>query len=180
MRDNIAANVGLDVQGHKVETELLEAAIPWISQNCMRGRKRDKDGNLVPDPQPDSLIQVMQTISRVHARAGITMAKVKWKNILNGMMDEYIHKYGVKALQPQSREPFTRDEINKLFSLPVGTFVDHKTRVGDNARWRGFEAGMGVSSETGDRRGDLTIDCRDDFPKQGKLNNKIIVKHKKL
>jgi site-specific DNA-cytosine methylase len=157
LRDNVAANLGIDVNGHYTEQQILRFAPLWIGQNCMKGR-RVVDGATVPDPLPDSAMQVVHTISRIHHRHGLQLAKVNFKHLLDGMCRGYKRTYGLLALQQQSHEPFTREEVTALVTPPSGMFVDARTRVGNNVRWLSFNAAQCVSAETGDRRADLAID----------------------
>ena len=64
IRDNIAANSGLDIAGFHTECQLLQFAMLWIGQNCMMGRKT-VNGVPVPDPLPSSVLAVLHDVARV-------------------------------------------------------------------------------------------------------------------
>jgi site-specific DNA-cytosine methylase len=148
IRDNVAANTGLDPVAHHNEVAILQYAPIWISQNCMEGRKQSK-------PTPQSALQVISSVSRIHRRKGIEMAKVSWKDVLNGLCRDYAQEYGVSALQPNHHEPFTRDEINRMTAPPDNLIITNSLKVGDNIKWRSFHGSMTVSSETGKRIADV-------------------------
>jgi hypothetical protein len=127
IRDNVAANTGLDPVAHHNEVAILQYAPIWISQNCMEGRKKSK-------PTPQSALQVISSVSRIHRRKGIEMAKVSWKDVLNGLCRDYAQEYGVSALQPNHHEPFTRDEINRMTAPPDNLIITNSLKVGDNIK----------------------------------------------
>ena len=156
IRDNISANTGADSAAHQNEVAILRYAPIWIAQNCMEGRKK-KQGTLGPisRPTPQSALQVISSVTRIHRRKGIEMAKVSWKEVLNGMCREYTQQYGVSALQPEHHETFTREEVDRLTSPPDGLIVTSSLTVGDNIKWRSFHGSMTTSSETGRRIADV-------------------------
>jgi site-specific DNA-cytosine methylase len=163
IRDNTAANSGADPVGHKTELQILRLAPIWIAQNCMEGRKVLSSGATINRPTPQSAIQVVNSVIRIHKRKGITMAKVSWKPILDGMCREYVQEYGVSALQPKHHEPFTREEVDKLTTPPAGLGVTSTLVVGNNIKWHSLRSAMCLSSETGDRKAALSLNPRVPF-----------------
>ena len=158
IRDNAAANSGMDASAHQTEISILKFAPIWIAQNCMEGRKGTGAlGQSITRPTPQSALQVMSSVSRIHRRKGITMATVSWKDVFDGMCREYVQDYGVSALQPQHHETFTREEINRLTSPPDGLIVTNTMTVGDNIKWRSFHGAECTSSETGERIADWAL-----------------------
>lgn len=158
IRDNAAANSGMDASAHQTEISILKFAPIWIAQNCMEGRKGTGAlGQSITRPTPQSALQVMSFVSRIHRRKGITMATVSWKDVFDGMCREYVQDYGVSALQPQHHETFTREEINRLTSPPDGLIVTNTMTVGDNIKWRSFHGAECTSSETGERIADWAL-----------------------
>ena len=101
IRDNIAANSGIDIEGFYTECQLLQFAMLWIGQNCMAGRKT-ANGVTVPDPLPSSVLAVLHDVARIHKRKGIQMAKVDLKSVHDGLCRQYKSKWGIDALQPRS------------------------------------------------------------------------------
>ena len=156
-RNNTAANSGADPEGHQNEINILRYAPIWIAQNCMAGRKTTNNGMATKRPTPHSALQVINSVMRIHKRRGITMARVSWRPILDGMCRQYTQEYGVSALQPKHHEPFTRDEVTKLTDPPPGIAITSTLNSDNSIKFKSFRAAMCLSSETGDRKADLAL-----------------------
>jgi hypothetical protein len=74
--------------------------------------------------KPGSNFVVLSSVRRIHARLGIRMASSSLvTTLLKSMLSRYVKAFGIDALLPERKEPFTPLMITAMLRIPAATSV---------------------------------------------------------
>ena len=156
-----------------LESCFWAGALPFIIQrmnaNWLQHPRRDRPN----PPRASSALAVLRGVRRVHVRrleiesVSLTTAV----QVCHGMLKEYLLVHGKEALLPRRKEPFTRELIHKLLTLPDGTRLVGDSRVPagavevrrDGMVWLNIFTLISVLSQCGFRKAEVTVADGEDF-----------------
>ena len=161
-RDDFAANSGQDAAGYEREKLLLEMAAVIAAQELRP--KRSKQRPDVTEVQVSTLQQFIRSVRNVHKHdhyPPIEMVEVgALKSLWNGLLRRFKLKFGVSAMMPVQKNPFTKDMIEQMLrhlkqdglKLMKGRVVTKTSRWAASAR-----AWVATQAQTAFRKGDSLV-----------------------
>ena len=153
-RDDIASNLGINLQGHKDEIMLLAFATMDALQDMQprAGRKA---------PLPDSAKNYLYAVADYHASMmpPITMVPIKTvSKLFKALNVEYKEQWGIKDMIKKQREPLKKWHIRKLLALTDSVVkLGRKNWKRDSLRGRSILALIATQANTGMRKSEVTL-----------------------
>ena len=140
-------------EGRERETVTLALAFTHIYE-----RMSNRPGRKFP-PKPQSALQVLRTVRRMHARLGIEMVPLTLvTRLVHALNRRYVARYGIDSLQPQRVEPLTNELIQSIISDAMdGTKVGSETVDWSSRRWKSVRALWATLAQTGFRRDEISL-----------------------
>jgi hypothetical protein len=155
-RGDIQAHLGVDPVGFQREI-MVQALGLLIMYSQMRVGSK-----------PQSAMVYLANVRRIHRRCFIPMGNQAdmVRQVLNGMMTRFSEIYGVEALIPSRKEPFTNLQVRSLVSVPDGT----QTKIGpvdrNNLTWFSLFMIFHVAAQVGIRKDEAASPFSDVLPKR--------------
>jgi hypothetical protein len=155
-RGDIQAHLGVDPVGFQREI-MVQALGLLIMYSQMRVGSK-----------PQSAMVYLANVRRIHRRCFIPMGNQAdmVRQVLNGMMTRFSEIYGVEALIPSRKEPFTNLQVYALVSVPDGT----QTKIGlvdrNNLTWFSLFLIFHVAAQVGIRKDEAASPFSDVLPKR--------------
>ena len=164
---NMSAASGQDVALFQVYNSFVTGALLWIYERMPSAR-----GKSTP-PKPSSALQVLMGIRRIHLkRLGLPYFVPLSSAVLacDGLVRSYMLLHGPEALQPDRKEPLTREIIvgliaDSLTGLTIGVRGAH-SRAPVNwttIPWAAWRALVATMAQTGFRKADVSLDLKARF-----------------
>ena len=143
----------LTSEGRERETITLALAFTHIYS-----RMSNRPGRLFP-PKPQSALQVLRTIRRMHARLGIEMIPLTLvTRLVHALNRRYVSRFGIESLQPQRVEPLTNSLIRAILSESMeGKAVGSSTVAWASREWQSIRALIATLAQTGFRRDEISL-----------------------
>ena len=149
-RVDMAANSGMDPEGHQEEVFLLASAMLHFYENMHPRRNSD------PAASPVSAKKIIESIARTHFTRGIKMVDLKVVSLAcKGMCREYIDAYGVDTLVPERKLPFTDSIITDIFKCHDGATRGSLTVDWSAYYWIAVDACFETLAEEGSRKDEV-------------------------
>ena len=132
------------------ETWLICVAM-LMKYRMMRPRRRSSAA-----PNPNSALNMVLAVRRVHGRAQITLPPCKaLQAVLKGMLRQHVEEHGADSLRPEQADPLTVEDRAAIYAVPDGT----RLKSGDVVRWTSllfvsFRALLDTLCDTGGRKAD--------------------------
>ena len=149
---HLAATYGDDAVA--AEQMFWAAALPFILNRMNEAWVLQPKGRALP-PKPASAMAVLRGVRRIHVkRLGIeSVSLTAAVQVCDGMLREYAERHGPESLIPHRKEPFTRELIIGLLSIPTGTRLNNGTVVNWEAlEWRMIRALVCFMAQSGARK----------------------------
>jgi hypothetical protein len=169
LRNDVAANSGADPDGHVNEQVLQALALVAMYSNMQPRSHSD------PAPDPQSAMQKLRGVHRVHDREGYTMAPPRLAGkLLKGLMRDYVLTHDVRDVA--RKLPLTNQVINAmLFDTPDGATWHGRTCRRGSYEWAAATCMWSVMAEGGERKAEVAKkDARTPFQK-GRLTFASVV-----
>jgi integrase len=143
----------LSAEGRERETVTLALAFTHIYE-----RMSNRPGRKFP-PKPQSALQVLRTVRRMHARLGIEMVPLTLvTRLVHALNRRYVARYGIDSLQPQRVEPLTNTLIQSIMSEEMnGVRVGSETVDWSSRRWKSVRSLWATLAQTGFRRDEVSL-----------------------
>ena len=155
-RTDMAANSGLDPDGHQEEVYLCVAAMVQLYEKMLPRRKSD------PAADPRSAAKKIEAVRRRHSVRGITMVDMRTVTLaVKGLCREYIREHGVDGLVPDRKLPFTDVILRAMLRTPNGAARGSLVLDWDAHHWIAICACFSLAAEGGDRNKELRDTKRD-------------------
>lgn len=164
---NMAAASGVDQDAFALYQAFVSGALPWIYERMPSAKGRSDP------PKPTSALAVLTGVRRVHLKRFNLPHFVPLTTAVqacDGLIRKYMEEHGPEALQPQRKEPLTKQMILKLLGdhlkgAFVGTRGDHaKMRVDWGVTpWAGWRALVATMAQTGFRKADVSLESKVKF-----------------
>jgi len=154
-RTDIAANLGIDAEGHQEELFLLSSAL-LLMYMSMRPRRRSD-----PAADPRSALKKLQAVRRIHRARMLTMAPLSSAlMVTKGLMRRYIREHGVATLIPDRKLPLTNVLIDAMLAAPAANAGATRGTLPPLAAtsyfWIAAIALFAVCAETGARKAEVS------------------------
>ena len=149
-RTDMAANSGMDPDGHQEEVFLLASACVRFYEVMMPRRRSD------PAAKPPSAGKKVEAIRRRHFTRGIEMVSMKVvKLAIKGMCRQYVDAHGVETLVPRRKLPFPDRVMRDM--LRTQNKSEHKRLVVDWSRyhWKAVLVCFSTLAEEGSRKDEV-------------------------
>ena len=159
-RLDLRANNGTDVLGAQREAFLLCAALTWIYSRMRPRTRRARELGIAAKPQ--SALNVLIAVRRVHARAGFPMVSAtRLSYTLKALQAKFARLYGPEALQPKRRNPFPPGLLSQIFELDEGAVVPGLAGVPPfswrSPLWASVMSAFAYGRFAGGRRADVSV-----------------------
>ena len=149
-RTDMAANSGLDPEGHQEETFLLASAMLHFYETMVPRRHSD------PAAKPDSAKKIIESVVRSHRVRGVTMVSLEVVALAcKGLCREYIDAHDVHTLVPQRKLSFTDTIIADIFRCPDGATRGGLTVDWSSYHWTAVDACFQTLAEEGSRKDEV-------------------------
>ena len=165
-RLDLRANNGTDVLGAQREAFLLCAALMWIHSRMRPRTRRARELGIAAKPQ--SALNVLIAVRRVHARAGFPMVSAtRLSYTLKALQAKFARLYGPEALQPKRRNPFPPGLLSQIFELDEGAVVPGLAGVPPfswrSPLWASVMSAFAYGRFAGGRRADVSVEAKADW-----------------
>jgi hypothetical protein len=151
VRGDLAANCGLDVNGHQREVFIMAS---FVIARFTNMRARRAGGR----PKPQSAVNSLSAVIRCHRRRGITMARAPVVGVLlRGLQREFVAEHGADALEPKRKEPFGPTNMRKLRSIATGTKVGSLVLDWAAPFWISYWAALCVMAQGAFRKAEMFL-----------------------
>jgi hypothetical protein len=151
LRGDLAANCGLDVNGHKREVFIM-ATLVIARYTNMRARRAGGFS------KPQSAMNSLSAVIRCHKPHGITMARAPLvSELLRGLQREFVAEHGADALEPTRKEPFGPTNMTTLRALSTGTKVGSLMLDWAAPFWISYWAALCVMAQGAFRKAEIFI-----------------------
>ena len=152
LRDDADANSGRNARLFAREVQLMCLFLVWVHRT-MAPRSNSRT-----DAKPQSAMNVLLAVRRVHKLAGYPMASsAAVTNVLKGLCRAYVLRHGPEAMTPARKEPLSRDLFRRLMTLANGTPLGpHGTPLNwSDPLWISVSAACATAKFTGVRKAEI-------------------------
>ena len=155
-RSDVQAHLGVDSVGFQREI-MVQALGLLIMYSQMRVGSK-----------PQSAMVYLANVRRMHKRCFIPMGNHTHmiRQVLNGMMTRFTEMYGVEALIPSRKEPFTNQQVKSLVSVADGTLTTLGIVDRKNLTWFSLFLIFHVAAQVGIRKDEAASPFSDVLPKR--------------
>jgi hypothetical protein len=167
-RDDVAANAGTDLAGYEREKLLLEVATVIAAQELRP--KRSKQRPDVTEVQVATLQQFIRSVRNVHQKEHYPPIEMIGLNALKGLwaglLRRFKLKFGVTAMMPVQKNPFTKGMIEQMLRhlRQDGLQLMRGKVVSKTSRWAASSrAWVAVQSQTAFRKADSLVCGTDEW-----------------
>ena len=149
-RTDMAANSGMDPEGHQEEVFLLATFMMHLYEHMCPRRHSD------PAAHPDSAKKGAQSIVRTHKVRGIYLVSLEVVSLAcKGLCREYIDEHDVHTLVPKRKLSFTDTIMADLFRCPDGATRGTLTVDWASYHWIAVDACFQTLGEEGSRKDEV-------------------------
>ena len=150
-RTDMAANSGMDAEGHQEEVFLMASAMLHAYENMYPRRRSD------PAADPRSAQKYIESVRRTHRVKGITMASMEVVRLaVKGLCREYIDAHDVHTLVPERKLSFTDTIVADMFRCPDGATRGALTVDWSSYYWLAVDACFQTLAEEGSRKDEVS------------------------
>ena len=150
-RTDMAANSGMDAEGHQEEVFLMASAMLHAYENMYPRRRSD------PAADPRSAQKYIEAVRRTHRVKGITMASMEIVRLaVKGLCREYIDEHDVHTLVPERKLSFTDAIVADMFRCPDGATRGALTLDWSSYYWIAVDACFQTLAEEGSRKDEVS------------------------
>ena len=147
----MAANSGMDAEGHQEEVFLMASAMLHAYENMYPRRRSD------PAADPRSAQKYIESVRRTHRVKGITMASMEVVRLaVKGLCREYIDAHDVHTLVPERKLSFTDTIVADMFRCPDGASRGALTVDWSSYYWLAVDACFQTLAEEGSRKDEVS------------------------
>ena len=147
-RMDAAANSGADAVGFDREARLLAAFLIYC-----HGIIQPRSSKASAAAHPDSALNMVKAVRRVHKRRGIFMVSTaQLSSVMKGILSEHIAEHGYESLLPHRKEPLDGDHLRLLLSTPTGTVLGRTAVHWDAPLFLSLGGLFAVGASTGIRK----------------------------